>query len=221
MLLSLLMVPAFSQEETRKVSTEQTDIPIRTVFNSGNKKVSHGGYGALTFGVDFKGPQTMLSYGIKSGWLINHHIALGVAGRGFVGLDKYVFEDAPFEEYRVTGGYGGLLIEPVIAPFLPVHISFPIIIGAGGIGYADVDDWDDNDWDDDDPYNDDYDNYAYDKAAFFVIEPGVEMEINLLKFMRLGVGVSYRYTSDIQMVKTEKDLMRGFSGTVAVKFGKF
>lgn len=217
-LLSLMMVPVFAQEEQKikKVQNEQEDTPIRTLFNSGNKKVSHGGYGALIFGVDIKGPETILSYGIKSGWMINHHVTIGIEGKGFASVDKYTFNDV-IGEYNISGGYGGLLVEPVIAPFAPVHVSFPIVIGAGGICYVDNDSFDD----DGDFDHDDYDTDIYDQAAFFVFEPGVELEINLLKFMRLGVGVSYRYTSDIKMAHTDKDLMRGFSGNIALKFGKF
>jgi len=61
--------------------------------------------------------------------------------------------------------------------------------------------------------------YAWD--SFFVIEPGVVLGINLLKFMRLDAGVSYRYAPGIQLPKTNSNLLNGFNTNISLKFGRF
>jgi hypothetical protein len=54
-----------------------------------------------------------------------------------------------------------------------------------------------------------------------MIEPGVVLGINLLKFMRLDLGVSYRYAPGINLPETDSDLLNGFNATASLKFGRF
>jgi hypothetical protein len=113
----------------------------------------------------------------------------------------------------LAGGYGGFLLEPIIAGKSPVHVSFPILIGGGGVSLVDMYGWED--------WGHDPAGYEYDYDAFFVIEPAVELEFNLARFFRMAAAVSYRHTSDIQLAQTEKDALRGFNYGVTFKFGKF
>jgi hypothetical protein len=100
-------------------------------------------------------------------------------------------------------------------PKFPVHVSFPILIGAGGV--AVVRDNNDDDWDDD------FESEASD--AFMVIEPGVEVELNITHFFKFCIGAHYRYTSDVDIDEGDynipTDILHGFSGGVSFKFGKF
>jgi hypothetical protein len=101
-------------------------------------------------------------------------------------------------------------------PTFPVHVNFPILIGGGGLVYNT---W--NIWNDDHNDGDSWDGYTIDWDAFFVVEPGVMVELNLVKFMRLDVGVSYRYTPDLDLVNTPGSLINNFNANVSLKFGKF
>ena len=118
------------------------------------------------------------------------------------------------DKYILAGGYGGLLIEPIIGAFKPVHISIPMLIGAGGATYMDE-------------YGKTYDDpfypkpYYYYSDAFFVFEPGVEIELNMVKFMRLAFGGYYRFTSGLDLEDTKSNMMNGFSTGITLKFGKF
>jgi hypothetical protein len=60
-----------------------------------------------------------------------------------------------------------------------------------------------------------------DKDDFFVIEPGVRAELNILKFMRLNAGISYRYTAGVDLINTSDTFMNNFTATVGLRFGKF
>ncbi len=92
------------------------------------------------------------------------------------------------------------------------------MIGGGGAAY--VEDWNYEEWDkNDENYN--HNHKVFDDDFFFVVEPGIRAEINLLPFMRLNAGVSYRFTSGFEMIKTPSDKMNSFNANVGIKFGKF
>ena len=76
----------------------------------------------------------------------------------------------------------------------------------------------DNDyWFDYDPF------YDLGTDVFLFIEPAVEVEFNLLKFMRAAASVSYRLTSDIELDEPsiDKDVLNGLNMSLVFKFGKF
>ncbi|PKP22382.1 MAG: hypothetical protein CVU05_04145 [Bacteroidetes bacterium HGW-Bacteroidetes-21] len=188
--------------------TPQGDQEIKTLF--GNHKLSHGGYGGLTFGMDKIDGTYAFHSGIRAAWMIGHSFGFGIVGSGFSNnLWEYPSEDEVF--YSLSGGYGGFLFEPVFAPRFPIHLSFPIVLGAGGVANTKTYQYNHNDWD----------VFVEDEAFFLVAQPGVELEFNLFKFMRLGVGASYRMTTDIILDGKKKDLLNGFMGQCSLKFGKF
>ncbi len=191
------------------------DQHIETLFDN-DGPVAHGGYGALTLKYGKILDQDAWFTGIRGGWLIDHRFTLGIAGAGLVSRvvnDDWLPEDpSPDLEARLLTGYGGLLLEPIIFYRAPFHISAPVVFGAGGATYGlqDGSFWSDPDI-----------NFEDDAVAFFVFEPGLEIEINALRFMRINVGASYFYTSDVRLPEVETDFMRGFRGTFTLKFGAF
>ncbi len=197
------------------------DNDVRTLFGS-NENHSNGGYGAISIGYSKIGDKDAFLYGARGAWIIDHSLAIGLAAHGFSCDKKY--DTSLSDEYKYAGGYGGLLIEPIIAAKSPIHVSFPIIIGAGGITYY-------TNWDDYDYWSDDH---FEDSDGFFVFEPGVEVELNMVHFFRIGLGVSYRYTDDIKLrydddyantatptVIGSADMLRGINYKLTFKFGKF
>ena len=192
---------------------DTTDNKMQTLFKPSGNKIDHGGYGAFTLGYTSISGNSVLLVGGRAGWLIDHHVTLGLGGYG---MTSSIYVDKVWNDqgYYLVGGYGGFFIEPIIAPNFPVHVSFPILIGAGGIAYNEYQ-WSDY------PNHDNIYYEPFDADAFFVLEPGVEIELNVVKFFRIAFGCTYRYTDDINMINTPKNLMRGFNGNVTFKFGKF
>jgi hypothetical protein len=189
---------------------QENNANYRSLFGS-EKGISHGGYGGLTISYTSLDGKDAIMIGGKGGWIIDHRLTLGLAGNTFVN-DIQVSTNANYEEVSLAGSYGGLLIEPVLAPFAPLHITFPIIIGAGGIAHVNYQHW----------VNDNYiEPVVWDSDAFFVIEPGIELEINVVPFMRASFGASYRHTSLINLPDTRKDALRGLNANFSLKFGKF
>jgi len=113
----------------------------------------------------------------------------------------------------MSGGYGGFFVEPILFPNFPVHVSFPIMIGGGGLVLNDHT-WHDYDWE-----NDYYEPYDWD--SYFVFEPGMEIELNVVKYFRVAFGGSYRLTNGLHISELPKDMMNGFNGAVTLKFGWF
>lgn len=177
-----------------------------------------GGYGALSlryFGID-KRDGVMI--GGRGGVVIGHSISFGITGTGF--LTQPAYDPTLGEDAMIAGGYGGIYIEPIIMPNLPVHIALPITLGGGGIGYN-INHNDNHHWDDDDDYIDGH--------GFLLVEPGVEVEFNVMKYFRFAVGASYKFTSNIELKYDNSsntriiasDALNGFTVGVTFKFGAF
>ncbi len=181
-----------------------------------------GGYGGFSVGYTTVNGLDALGMGVRGAWIIGHGFALGLAGEGFTSDFTPVDE----EYYALSGGYGGLLIEPIIAGWFPVHLSFPLLIGGGGIAsYTTSSDM----WD--------YDNYypTYGEyAAYFVGEVGVELEFNMVRFFRFTLYSNYRWTSELEMKPMDglappidnpypvaADALSGWSFGMRFKFGSF
>jgi hypothetical protein len=206
-IIGLIIVMGFI---TITYGQEGTRPEIRTLFGN-DGETSHGGYGALTFSYGQIDGKDAFMAGFKGGWMIDHHFTFGLAGTGFVNNLQYQ-NIVVNNTVSLAGGYGGFLLEPVIAPFSPVHLAFPIILGAGGIAYVE--------------YNPNWNDYydqpeVWDANAFFVFEPGVEIELNVARFMRIAIGTTYRFTSKLYLMNTDSYALNGFSGSLSLKFGKF
>ena len=185
----------------------------RSVFNKkADQRVSHGGYGSFGVGYTTIDSKDAILMNFKGAWVINHSVALGFSGTGFF---NNLSKSSNNNEDYLGGGYGGFYFEPILLAKSPVHLSFPILIGGGGISVIPNDYWD---WDSF--------NYQYSYDVFFLVEPGVELEINMVKFFRVALGASYRFTNGVLLnySATEQvpvDAMDGFNFYMNFKFGKW
>jgi hypothetical protein len=144
--------------------------------------------------------------------IANHSLAVGFSGKGFVS-EPFRGEAGTTGKYNYAGGYGGLLIEPILFPKRPVHLSFPVLLGAGGIARNRVSGIYH-------PY--DYDDFFIDDAeAFLIAEPGVEIEVNVARWLRMGMGVSYRIVSSFDSGDFVSGEFDGFNGGLSLKVGLF
>jgi hypothetical protein len=209
--LFVIAIAIFAQNETKSATS---DDGMKTLFRK-NSNTKLGWFAGIDGGyTQFDGRDAWLG-GISGGLIINHNFSIGLTGRAWYDSHNYTeFSDTSFAKF--VGGYGGLLIEYTLFPKSLVHVTFPVIIGGGGAAY--VEDNNQNDWDNYD-YNHNHHTYAND--AFFVVEPGVRAEINILPFMRLNAGVSYRVVAGLDMIHTPSDKLSNFAGSVGLKFGKF
>jgi hypothetical protein len=182
---------------------------IRTLM--GRNHHSYGGYASFGAGYSMIDGKDAVTVGGRAAWVIGHSLALGFAGTGF--LNSFTPGIVPDQVTNLTGGYGGIFFEPILLPKFPIHLSFPIIAGVGGIGYTtSLKPANSNQY---------YDTWVEDTRTYLIAEPGVELELNVLKFFRMAFGVSYRLTSDINWIYTKPDVLRGWNAGMSFKFGKF
>ena len=184
---------------------------VRTLAGDGLNLYSSGGYGGFKMAYGAVVGLDAFFIGGQGGWVINHRLVVGGGGMSFSSQER--FDTNLNRNYRFEGGYGGLLLEYFWQPTKLVHLAFPVLIGGGGVGYE--------------PANISS-GIAYEEAGFFLLNPGVELQLNVLSFMRIAVGGSYLFTSDIDLRYAANDqpiaatnLLRGATGTIAFKFGRF
>lgn len=206
-LLVLLLTGAAMSAQT---GTETTggDEKIQTLFG---ENVHNGGYGALMFNYSNINDEDAFLFGMRGGWLIDHRLTIGLSGYGFISDMQWDNQNDEPNNF-LAGGYGGFLVEPILFPHKPVHLAFPILIGGGGMAmvknHQTNDGWED--W---------WVDYA---GAFFVFEPGVELELNLVRNMRVGFAVTYRLTQDLKMGgDIDEKALNGFNFGLTLKFGEF
>lgn len=209
MLFAALLVNA--QQETKT-----NDNDINTVFGKGEK--THIGWfvGAGAGYTQFDKRDVWLG-GISTGMIVDHHFTIGLSGGGWANRNGMYYPDVTDTAGAyLEGCYGGLLLEYTLFPKSIVHVSFPVLIGGGSASYVideEYKEWDEDQWD--------TSHQTLDEDSYFVFEPGVRAELNILKFMRLYAGVSYRVVGGLQMINTSSDMMNNFTGTFGLKFGKF
>lgn len=216
------------------LQAQEGDEEMKLLFNKKEKtekgKMANGGYGGIIVGWTQIDGRDALTIGGRAAWIANHYFALGMAGKAFFdGFNQNGYQDPNYNpsydsDYSLAGGYGGLLLEPIVKPMWPVNFSFPVMIGAGGVTATPAS-WQHIDY---------YDTYYYNSTAFFVAEAGVDIQFNITKFFRVAIGGGYRYTSniylqhkyldelDVEHVKNvPTDALRGFNADLTLKFGWF
>lgn len=173
------------------------------------------GFGALDLKVgDFKGERALLM-GAYGGFIINRRYLFGLAGYGLVTdvqFEGTVPGEAITKPLNLHGGYGGVLIGLTIAPRELIHISIPVILGAGSVEVSDEDFFVNNPADSE---------FTVESSAFFIVEPGIELEFNITNYFRIGTGVTYRHFAGTELANVVDDDLRGISGLISFRFGRF
>src|SRR5690606_17572643 len=137
----LVIVGALVTIATVPANAQTTDEAAMRTLLGGDKKLHHGGWGAPTAHYTRILDQDALLVGARGAWIIDHRLSIGIAGHGLVtavpnaAYDAHLIEqgEVPLRRSSMYMGYGGLLIEPVVAYRSPVHITLPVIVGAGGV----------------------------------------------------------------------------------------
>jgi len=200
MLFCLTIIHA--QDEEQQFRSDE----FKTIF--GGKKV--GGYGAIGAGYTLIDNKDAFILNARGGVVLGHGLALGLTGTCF--MNEYSWNTALQNDVSMVGGYGGFFIEPILFPKSGIHVSFPVTVGIGGLSFTTFNDKKDE-WN--------RDNNIQDSQTFFIVEPGVEIEFNFFKFMRMSLFSTYRYASNLEWDYTSSKALNNFSAGMVFKFGKF
>ncbi|MBI9053463.1 MAG: hypothetical protein JEY96_06565 [Bacteroidales bacterium] len=206
LVLALFVQVGFAQEET----VEKKD-DINTIFTKENLKFT-GGYIAPEIKVGNVNEDMSLFVGGKMGFTFNNSFSIGIAGYGLTTNSNFDIDYAgnPNTPARIGMGYGGLSLEYTLFSNKLVHFTVPVVVGAASIYVYE---------DDGDFFYNDYEDIE--NSAAFVVEPGVNLELNVFKFMRLDIGASYRLISGTDLYYLQDEDLSDLSFNATFKFGFF
>lgn len=135
-------------------------------------------------------------------------------GGGMYGMMTSVQEITPslIDPIRhLRFGYGGLELEYLLRPNDVLHLSVITLLGVGQAGYDD----------DDSAGSHGFGHMWGSGAAFFVAEPGVNLTLNVIPFLRLGLGGGYRFVGSTPSEELHGVDLSGWSGQLALQLGRY
>jgi hypothetical protein len=215
----LISASAVAQEIESDETDRERDNQIQTVFKGGPRSVT--GYGALTNKfTTIRGDFANLT-GVYGGVFINHKLMIGVGAAALTNTLEVPLQYSadPLRDMNYEYGQVGLVTEYVMGSNKAIHLAFNLFSGAGFTVQNDRDHWDD-DWDDDDFDWENNDN-TRDTNWFFVVEPGVQLEVNVLRWMRFSPGISYRAAFGSDGLGMRDSDISNISYNATLKFGRF
>ncbi len=167
------------------------------------------GFGALDIKLTDLASKQAMVVGAYGGVIVNKQVMLGLGGYGFA-TNGDVRRGG--EDVAIEGGYGGMMLGFIIAPREVVHLSIPVFIGAGTFHAIDE-------------RFDRFNNFSRDiileSSSFAVIEPGLQLELNVTRNVRLNFGASYRLIQGSNLRDISDEDLSDFTGNVTLKIGKF
>lgn len=210
---TFLSASTFAQENDTKVP----DSNIQTVFKGGTHSVR--GYGAITNKFTYLGGEFANLVGAYGGVYINHQFMIGVGAAAMTNnlSVPLKYSANPLRDMSYEYGQVGLMMEYVVGSNKAVHVAFNLFSGAGFTLQHERYDWHDHDHDDDF----DFDEDVKDENWFFVVEPGVQVEINVFKWMRFSPGISYRAAFESEGMGMRDSDISNVSYNATLKFGRF
>lgn len=173
------------------------------------------GFGNVDFRIGEVVSQQALIMGAYGGILVNKNVMLGVAGYGIATESQFEGFNPETREQRdlnIYGGYAGMLMGFKIASKEIIHLSVPMVIGAGHLDISDDNYFDLSNGDND---------FNLESTAFFVFEPSALLELNVSHHFRLGFGAGYRLVRGSNLKNLNDNDLSGFSGVVSFQLGKF
>jgi hypothetical protein len=147
--------------------------------------------------------------------MINNRFAFGVTGQRSL-LNNFVPKNS--SPLYVRSYYVGGKIEYSVKPASAVHITFPLMIGMGVAQADSTINNRSNFWNDGRNRR-----FSNQRNSYAVIQPGVNVEANMLKFMKLFVGLNYRFSilSETNTSTLPDNAMQGLSISAGMKVGIF
>ena len=211
--LAFLFITLFANAQENPTGNNENS---GTLFGN-NKEVKLGWFVGLDNGYTQFDKRDVHMSGINAGLIINHNFTVGFSASGWTNRKTMYYDNiTDTTGAYLEGGFGRFLFEYTLNPQSLIHLTFPLMIGAGGASFVADNEY--NNWE-----NDNWNNHQneIDTDVFFSIEPGIRAELNVFRFMRLNAGISYRYVGGLELKNTSSDMMNNFSATVGLKFGKF
>ena len=173
---------------------------IETLFEKPSK--IRGYVGPITNVTSLDGENAYMN-GVHAGGIFNDHFVLGfykldLENSIWSNNDNYIGSTVDFDHKGLWLGY-------IFMPKRVIHFTTNVQLGKGNL----------------EVYDSTIDNWIEDDQVFVAI-PSIEVELNLAKFLRLGIGANYRFTFDVDRLGNYKESDFNDLGVFAtLKFGWF
>jgi hypothetical protein len=200
--LFIAVVNCFSQNLILKKNDEaKSQKQICGFLSSDSKLTSLNGNNTRLFGGAF---------GVE----IKHRTRIGLGGYSLRGKNMFEYLNplGDNKEYQLNNEfeYFGLFFEYVVLPDAPIHITIPVLLGGGKatikqevplnqLSFPGSEGIEETYW------------ATVEKCNLSVIEPGMNVELEMLSWMNLDLGASYRFVMGSEL-KTIPNSARNFSG---------
>lgn len=212
--ISLIVFVLISGSLAAQDVTANENNEVESLFNARGRG-AYGGYGALSNKFTFIDGQYANMVGVYGGVYVNHNFLLGISASALTNDLRVPIEyrAEPLEDLSYMYGQVGMMSEYVVASNKAVHVAFNLFTGAGFTFQYERHDWhEDHDVDFDGDRDEDWS---------FVVEPGVQVEINVFKWMRFSPGISYRAVVNSNALGLSDSKLSDVSYNATLKFGKF
>jgi hypothetical protein len=205
------VAPVILSQETAACHQTKPKYPVETLFSS--DIYAHGGYGAVGTKITKIDGKIGHMVGGRGAWIVNHSFLLGGGGYGM--SSENMKREFDGEMKNVEFGYGGLEFGYILNSNRVMHFAFQVLLGGGGVGYLDriVIGLDED--------GDEVVEYQGERAAFFVAEPMLYMEVNVNQWFRVCMGGGYRFVNGVDLQGVNNAALEGASAELLFKFGSF
>ncbi|WP_207514751.1 hypothetical protein [Longitalea luteola] len=156
--------------------------------------------------------------GASLGVIVNRKVILGIGGWGkvtrtsfyghYIGKNDGQIIDNPHQKMAVGYGYGGLVLGVVCKSNRSVHATFTSVFGVGSSNEYVIESDGDH-------------GTTFNSPGFGIIEPMLNMEMNLTRQLRVHVGLGYRWIAARRFEQLSSGDLSGLSLQTAIKIGRY
>ncbi|MCF8233182.1 MAG: hypothetical protein K9G67_04455 [Bacteroidales bacterium] len=176
---------------TVRLSAQEED-GMRYLFGPGDRDISISGFGGPFVGFTAMGDEFAVTSGGGGAVLFNQRFFVGGYGEGVASLheeDLIIYsrtlgKNVTYPDLKKNFGHGGFWIGYINKPHSVFHWGINSKFGFGAVTLNEGTFGSDH-----------HDDFEYDNV--FVISPELVFELNLLKWLRINVGVGYQYVAGI------------------------
>ncbi|WP_148639343.1 hypothetical protein [Aquimarina longa] len=197
--ISVLCILFLAHISSAQQNNEESN--LITIFDSESSKIT--GFGGSNLNFSSVMNQFAFFAGGKGGIIINHKTVFGIEG-------YHLTTDITHKKIETNQNlnfiYGGFFGAYIVNWKSIVHLIPSVMIGWGGIGEKD---------------NHSHNEHLDVSDSLFIIQPSLELEFNIYKAFRVGLGVNYRTVSGLNTDFYSNNDFSSLGGILSLKFGKF
>jgi hypothetical protein len=174
-----------------------------------SKDASFGGFGSLMYGVSEINGEMVYMRGRRAAFIMNladnHTINLGLGEyRSGSNFDPVDWNVTGVNKPEMKLKYGGFEFEYINSTRKLVHFGFQVLVGGGHIEFSNR-------------------NINVEKTRdnIFIVQPGLNLHLNVTTWLRLTAGGSYRFVNNSDLIGTSDNDLSGFAAMFGFRVGKF